>query len=555
MTDQVTGLHDTDCQPPLRIKATVDDRLLTKADRLFTGTVQGRVIELLQNARRAGARHVHIHIEDGWVTVHDDGRGVEDFQQLLTMGGQGWEDRIEVCEDPAGVGLFCLAPREVWIRSSGKVVRISGDGWRGAPVEVADDPDPVQGTVLRFEDGMWSHPLVEPLAVFAGMKVSVDGQPCARESFVAEHAAHHPELGCRIEVREWDQLSQWHRAPDRYPHDGDVLVNFHGQLVGFDFHPVAEGGLHFLVDLTGEPTDIRLMLPARTRLVENEAFARLREALELEAYRYLQRRGRHKLPYKQYLRARELGIELPEATPTYEVGLLSSCDPPEPVDVEMPEDVSLAKCYRFDPDFPGDETDETNIHLLAALGAFPKPFVPVCIRREYDGYSWAKLPTIGKVELQVGKQLHRAPLWSGTLTCVDRLLITAHTSDGNVFSSPVCVAKAPPPESAPKWADDHVLVTPQAQECVAAEQLWYHLGGWYDEGDTYETQLADFERELERFWADLVGPDEQLRRNILEALERVRPAWKSVEVFAGGRVRVHFEDGSVKTIDPPRRGP
>ena len=35
------------------IQAKVNMRLLSKADRLFTGSVEGRVVELLQNARRA----------------------------------------------------------------------------------------------------------------------------------------------------------------------------------------------------------------------------------------------------------------------------------------------------------------------------------------------------------------------------------------------------------------------------------------------------------------------------------------------------------------------
>jgi hypothetical protein len=34
------------------IRAKVNPRLLSKADRLFTGTVDGRIIEILQNARR-----------------------------------------------------------------------------------------------------------------------------------------------------------------------------------------------------------------------------------------------------------------------------------------------------------------------------------------------------------------------------------------------------------------------------------------------------------------------------------------------------------------------
>ena len=84
-------------------------------------------------------------------------------------------------------------------------------------------------------------------------------------------------------------------------------------MVAFDCHPVGEQGLHYLIDMTDEPTGIRLMLPARTRLVENEAFEALKQALELEAFRYLQRRGHHRLPYKEYLRARELGIDLPKA--------------------------------------------------------------------------------------------------------------------------------------------------------------------------------------------------------------------------------------------------
>jgi hypothetical protein len=59
------------------ITAAVNPRLFTKASRLFTGTLAGRVIEVLQNARRAGARNVQITTSDGIVTVRDDGRGIE----------------------------------------------------------------------------------------------------------------------------------------------------------------------------------------------------------------------------------------------------------------------------------------------------------------------------------------------------------------------------------------------------------------------------------------------------------------------------------------------
>ena len=473
------------------IQAMVNPRLLSKANRFFTGTPEGRIIEILQNARRAGATKVEITNQDGHVTVRDNGEGVDDFSRLLDLGGSGWEQALESSEDPAGVGLFCLAPRQVTIRSNGQIATISGDGWTGAPVEIQKDPEPVQGTILRFQDEEWTSAAVDRNAVFCGMDVTVDGTPCPKVPFISDQARSHPELGCRIEVRESQDLNPWHTSckRDRY-HTDNVLVNFHGQVVAFDCHPVSEHHLHFLVDMTGEPTGIRMMLPARTRLVENEAFEHLKEALELEAYRYLQRRGHHRLPYKEYVRARELGVELPEAEPTFSVGLLGGGDPPDPVEVTMPEGFPLAECYRFNADFEdGAESDEANVHLLAALGTFDIPFVPVSIQGRYDGYSWAKLPRIGKVEVSVGKKLHSGGLWAGTLTCVDTITITAQASDGRVFSSKMCMAIAPAaPEKAPSWADDHMLVTPEAQERLCVSEIWHHFGGWHDEGDTYETR-------------------------------------------------------------------
>ena len=393
------------------IQAMVNPRLLSKANRLFTGTLEGRIIEILQNARRAGATKVEIINQDGHVTVHDNGEGIDDFSRLLDLGGSGWEETLESSEDPAGVGLFCLAPRQVTIRSNGKGAMVSDNGWTGAPVEIRHDPDPVQGTVLRFQDEEWASAAVDRNAVFCRMDVTVDGKPCPKMPFISDQASVHAGLGCRIEVRESQDLDPWHNSCKRSSyHSDNVLVNFHGQVVAFDCHPVSEHHLHFLVDMTGEPTDIRMMLPARTRLVENEAFEDLKNALELEAYRYFQRRGHHRLPYKEYLRAKELGIHLPEAKPTFSVGLLGGGDPPDPVAVVMSEGFRLAQCYRFDANFKdGEESDEANVHLLAALGTFKGPFVPVSIHRRYNGYSWAKLPRIGKVEVSVGKELHSAP--------------------------------------------------------------------------------------------------------------------------------------------------
>lgn len=535
------------------IQAMVNPRLLTKANRLFTGTLQGRIIEILQNARRAGATKVEITNGDGWVTVRDDGHGIEDFARLLDLGGSGWQEALEASEDPAGVGLFCLAPREVTVRSHGQIAVIHKDGWTGSPVRIIADPEPCEGTILAFQDEPWTSSEVDLDAVFSGMQVTADGTAGPQARFISDRAAAHPELGCRIEVRESNDLDPWHHSVCRSQHYGDnVLVNFHGQVVLFHHCPASEHHLHFLIDMTGEPTGIRLMLPARTCLVQNEAYDALLAAMELEAFRYLQGRGHHRLSYKEYLRARQLGIILPEATPTFRVGLLSS-DPPEPIELVMPKEFPLSKCYRLAIDHEhGDETDEANVHLLAALGKFDEPFVPVDISERYDGYSWANLQTIGKVELTIGKTICESWLWSGKIVCVEKLMITAHTSDGKTFSSPMCMTIKPAGNDPDKrvW-EDVVLVTPEAQDRLAASEIWYHLGGWSDEGDTYDTQESQFCEDLERFWLQLVGPDEHLRVRILESMAGLEPNWQSVKITADGTITIQFKDGSRKALRPP----
>jgi hypothetical protein len=556
-SNDTVSLRNTCCRKTQMetMQAMVNPRLLTKANRLFTGTQTGRIIEILQNARRAGATRIEITNHEGVVTVRDNGRGIDDFARLLDLGSSGWESDLESSEDPAGVGLFCLAPRRLLIRSNYKQAIIDGDGWTGAAVVIRDDPNPQSGTILEFEDERWSHPNVEPQAVFCGVDVVVDGEPCDKLPFVSDKAVHHPDLGCRIEVRELGDLHTWHRSCGRSGYGRDnAIVNFHGQVVGFDCHPVSEHHLYYLIDMTAEPTDIRLMLPARTQLVENDAWDALTQAIELDAYRYLQRRGHHRLPYSQYLRARKLGIDLPEATPTFSVGLLDTGEAPEPVEITMPEGFPLSGCYRFDPGAPGGhESDEANVHLLAALGKFERPFVPVAIRGCYDGYAWAKLPTIGKVELRTGRQLHAGSVWMGTLTCVESIVITAHASDGRTFSSSVCMAAATnPPNGFPTWAEEHVIVTPETESRLCPSEIWHHLGGAYDEGDTFETQEYDFGRELDRFWLEMLGPDERLRRAIVDVLTQIEQPWRAVKAFPNGKVRIKFKDRSVKTIRSPR---
>jgi len=533
------------------ICAKVSEKLLSKVSRLFTGTLDGRVIEILQNSRRAGATHVNIINRDGFVTVYDNGSGIDDFSKLLHLGDSDWDDTMEKSEDPAGVGVFCLAPREVTICSGNRKVCITEKAWTGEPVPILENTDSIKGTVLVFRDEPWQFDTVEKHAVFTGLVVTVDGKQCAKEPFCSQDAVLHPSLGCRIEVREKKSLNKWHVEFRRGYYSNDVLVDFHGQVITFRYSPVTEPELAFLVDMTGEPTEIRMMLPARTRLIENEAFENLKAAIEVQAYRFILKRGSHKLPFKEYKRAEELGINLPEAEPVFDVGLLAG-DTPEPIEIPMPNDFPLKKCYRLSRDRQdGCETDEANAHLLAAMGKFKEPFVPVSISPSYDGYSWADLPTIGKVEVAVGKELGSEGVWNETLVAVDSLQITAHASDGKVFKSEVLMAVLEQQRDERSWYCMNVYVTLEARNQLSSTDIWYHLGGWNDDGDTWDTQSYYLEQELDQFWATIIGPAEYLRSKIRSCLYGVIKDWKKIIFEEDETLTILYKDGTEKVHKSP----
>lgn len=81
------------------------------------------VTELLQNARRAGALHIVVahSAEEQMLRIHDDGRGIEDFQKLLSFHESGWDDAMVAQEHPFGIGFTkCLYAAARIVASSGR---------------------------------------------------------------------------------------------------------------------------------------------------------------------------------------------------------------------------------------------------------------------------------------------------------------------------------------------------------------------------------------------------------------------------------------------------
>ena len=158
----------------------------------------------------------------------------------------------------------------------------------------------------------------------------------------------------------------------------------------------------------------------------------------------------------------------------------------------------------------------------------------------------ADLPTIGKVEVTLGKEIGRRGIWSEMLIAVDSLQITAYTSDGKVFKSDVLMAVLEQQQDKRSWYYTNVYVTPEARNQLDSTDIWYHCGGWSDEGDTWDTQLYCFEQDLEQFWASIIGPGEYLRSKIREFLFGLVTEWEKITIEADETITILYKDGTEK---------
>ncbi|MDI1296149.1 MAG: ATP-binding protein, partial [bacterium] len=312
---------------PATITSQVGASLITRVTRLFNGTIQDVLNELLQNSRRAGATGVTLELQgsDGApiLVVTDDGSGIDDPAALLTLGYSGWDDAVAHREDPAGMGMFSLAGRQVEIRSwsrragRGWMVQIPEQGWHSLePLTI--QPCPItSGTQLRIAlPEAWARNLLaaaKNAARYFPLSVTLSGTLLPREDFLAEAVRVDSWQGCRIGIFSW----RGHQPIDI------ASINFHGVTVPCDLPFVSEVGKIdqwcVKVDIIDAP-DLQLVLPARKEMVRNAALDVLKKAAETAIYRMIRDKGEHRLGYTEWTRARALGIMLPLQRPGFHAG-------------------------------------------------------------------------------------------------------------------------------------------------------------------------------------------------------------------------------------------
>ena len=319
---------------PATIRARIDDSAIKRVTRAFAATLADAFTEILQNARRAGARRVHVAVAgsegDLAVTVTDDGSGLADAGVLLSFGENGWSEDLVRREDAAGMGMLSLARRGCTVSSRPRTA--NGDpapGWRvellpehflgeaDAAVHRDDTAPYPCGTAVTFRTGddadavrkaigtaAWHYPL--PVVFEHAPDTPAGGEQLERRAFLDGALHAEPWRGLVFGVFK-----------DRWAGFGlnDPDVNFHGLTVSVRLPGVeAVTGARWSVaaDIVDCP-ELELVLPARKEAVETAFLAEMREAARLAVYRAMAADPDPRPAFKDWKQARDAGIDIAPA--------------------------------------------------------------------------------------------------------------------------------------------------------------------------------------------------------------------------------------------------
>lgn len=371
-------------QHPL-VRARVSAAAIGKVTRMFSGSLDDILTELLQNARRAGATTIAVSAssEPGpKIIIADNGKGIANPQALLSLGESDWQSAATLREDPAGMGFFSLAGRATTIISStgGEAFRLAipDDGWTGERELCVEAATRERGTTIVFaasED--WLRHLggaIERASRYLPVAVTLDGVAQARKGFLDGAVRVKRAGGLAIGV--FPRSFATHEAQ----------INFHGLTIRHRIFSLVETDhSHWSarIDIIDAP-ELQLVLPARKELVENPHSLALDTLVKTAIFEAIRERGHHCLTKKDWDDAAALGVELPEAD-----SLLTPWQPDMADEyfgvarenpVEPASDALLVPCF--------DPADAQMFHRALALAGDP-PFAQLLdARPAYQGYRW-----------------------------------------------------------------------------------------------------------------------------------------------------------------------
>jgi hypothetical protein len=307
-------------------------------------------------------------------------------------------------------------------------------------------------------------------------------------------------------------------------------INFHGLVIHTHLPKVEwrwNRTLTVWIDVIDCP-DLQLVLPARKEVVRNQFFENLKTECHQAIYQYIALQcGNgipHQLPYQDWLRAKELGIELPEAARTLSAYVPRTANPD---DWESAEEVSVAeRTIVFDADLEPPDAQ-------AFWRGFENAGLPYCLVAAWDkyrGYSWyEQLPKLSDVtfQIQIGDRTltpEKAATEAGQVR-PDGILITATIvhSDGTSEIISFTTDVAFYDEEVFYWSDMECVTlfvtkdsTIEVESLVELLKQSFFYPSDHSSSDSWTTQEEDFREEATSRAHKILSGEETARQ------ERIR---------------------------------
>ncbi len=536
------------------IAATVSPQILSKVTRLFNASLEDIINELFQNARRAGATYVEVSLNDlGYLCVQDDGSGIENPQTLLSLGQSDWNTSIVESEDPAGMGFFSLAHRGATISSQNWQVQLEPEHFAGAAIAITRPIETQEGTRIEFPltanelDRVQPH--IEKAAQYYPLAVGFDGRALAQQDFLRD----------ALLIKEWRGLrlgvSADHRWRDR---SGDGTLNFYGLTVNLPLPTLScnDMTLRVRVDVENAP-DLKLVLPARKEVVQDEFFADLKTELRRALYETVALLEHHDLPYVRWLEARSFGIELPPAR--------SQLHPFTPRITDHISGGSYAPAQFIDPTAMLVEGGNLQAHeqqiLARALNAADLPYTLLSTDDRYRGYPWYDaLPKLSpaRIEIAIGDRTFSPDEFGEMYGLEDNVIVDSITAivtqtqpgtPDRELRLPLDVGFGEFDDASYILSLEEVTLAIARHHSLAPQELAdlleasFYAPSEESDADSYETQRENFQEEAqERAIRALLSEQAALKARIEMIIDRhlrwVIPSNMRIEL----RVLPHIED-------------
>ncbi len=543
---------------PIRsITGFVDPKLAGKADRFFDQSLRSIAIELLQNSRRAGARNVAVvatPLGEGvfTVVVRDDGRGLEDPAKLVGLGSSDWDSLTEAVEDPAGCGFFALCAHGATVRSRDWEVVLTRATFLGKESVPVLPAAPIEGFEITFTLRDIPHTTennirhaIQAASRFGALNVSFNGTPLERQDFFEDVLLTKDYHGVRIGV---------------FAGRRDGGFNFHGMVVGGPSRDTIQNGEEvFSVNFDVlEASRLRLTLPQRDRVVQNEFYTALLAESRRAIYEHIATLPSHSLSFASYQEARSLGVKLNESA-----ALMPSYVP----DSGCPRNQSYEKAKAL-PKHPliCDIVDRGIGQAIAwAAGLNPETFKFSLLDGGHDhaGYQWYDaLPHITEARFVIDGKVQDEdrserfdPMGKIPASLAIRLTIEQKGVETKAIELPTNLI-IPACDSGDSVEflipHDNPFKDKRAQDGLfdILEEVFFEYD---DNGDSYDSQYEDFQRDLRTTLTQMFGGRKQAAlQNLQDAVDDVGT---DLEEAGLKDIRLKLVGGRWEVVDmTPKKG-